>query len=184
MKIVEADNVFFLVVKYLVILVIAISFLGWPILIWWGYRRLKVIPDEDINHTVLKYILGAAVIIFAGSLIYVGWFWVSRVESGENEASARFLPIPEARAISYYLKYDFAAYEFDLPEALAKKYRPTLMEIEEPVTVKRYNFRDGKVPAEEKTVTVTDGFYEIDSENTIVYDRVKQRMYFLHELKQ
>lgn len=181
MKIIEASNKFTLILKIFFVLLLAISFLGWPILIWLGFARLKHIPKDDVNYRPLKYLLAISVFIYIVALIYVGYVWVSRVEFGENQDSARFMPLPEAKNISYYLKFDFSAYEFTMDEENIIKYRSSLKEVVEPVTVKRYKYRLENIPEEERTVTVENGLFVTDGESTIVFDREKSRVYVVHE---
>lgn len=187
MDIIEAKTNWGRWVKLILLLVLALIFP--PLLLLFGYRRLRNMPEDDPNYKALKYALIYGVILVVLGFGYI--IWINMPEDAENVENVSWLP-DVATNVSYY-RYPFHCeiYEYDVTEEHFRTMyeQETLEEIKEPVTIKRYGARMEGYPEEKQSVTVKNGLCCFGKENfttgvytkEIVFDRDNNRAYFCSE---
>lgn len=186
MNIIEAKTLLGRILKTLFLCLLAITPFA-PLLLYFGYRRLRRMDSDDPNYRFLKRVLTAGVAF----LVFIGLYLVWRFAKPYHEENLPHVPwLPEsARNISYYRScFAFDAYEFDIAEADFKKMykqkddRP-FQEIVEPRTIARFKKKISGSPRKEQTAVVKNGLFAEWEENGkvfhVVFDREKKRAYFL-----
>lgn len=187
MDIIEAKTTWGRWVKMIILLIPALIFP--PLLLLFGYRRLRNMPEDDPNYKALKYALIYGVVLVVAGFGVVIWHHMPK--DAENVENVTWLP-EVATNISYY-RYPFHCeiYEYDISEADFRTIyaQEKLEEIKEPVTIKRYGARLEGYPEEKQSVTVKNGLCCIGQEDyvtgvytkEIVFDRDSGRVYFCSE---
>ncbi len=183
MNIIEGKTLKIRILKCVILTLIAAVF--GPFLLIPGYRRLRNMPKEEKNRTMLKITLIIATVLYSLAIVYLIVYMTfsmlfsdRRPGFGENEKHVPWL-MEEASDVSYYLSYSFTAYEFTITEENFRKYlsKRNLKEITQPVTLRRYNH-----PYEQTTVTIDEGLYTEESgmrgSFKVAFDRKNNRAYF------
>lgn len=177
----------------------AVYFVFCGILMMRWYRKIRRAGAEGV---VLSGLLGRRIIteiffaVFLVPLVLGGVYGHYRgeiIDFGERVESVDWLPEPAGK-VSYYISYNYTAYEFTIPEEdfleWVKRKGWEADEIESPVTVERYNQRKDRVKGQSEvvqdepdTANVEAGLYykelERDGGRTVVvYDRAKKRAYY------
>lgn len=163
------------------------------------YRKIRRAGAEGV---VLSGLLGRRIIteiffaVFLVPLVLGGVYGHYRgeiIDFGEGVESVDWLPEPAGK-VSYYISYNYTAYEFTIPEEdfleWVKGKGWEVAEITSPVAVERYNQRKDRVKGQSEvvqdepdTANVEAGLYykelERDGGRTVVvYDRAKERAHY------
>ncbi len=178
---------------------VAAYFVFCGVLMMRWYRKIRRAGAEGV---VLAGLLGRRIIteiffaVFLVPLVLGGVYGHYRgeiIDFGEGVERVDWLP-ETASKVSYYISYNYTAYEFTIPEGdfleWVKGKGWEVAEITSPVVVERYNQRKDRVKGQSEvvqeepdTATVEAGLYykelERDGGRTVVvYDRAKERAYY------